>query len=339
MSSALPRREDPRPASPRSPVSPGASSTPPRPSARWSTSPPAVHRAGVRRHQPRRRSSRAPGSPRARSTTTSAASRPSSRRSSRRSRATPPARIRKALRGSRDPWEKALIGLRAFLDDRPGPRLPAGGDPGGPGDPRLRAVPRAGGALQLRAGPGHGPRRARGLHLRPERGDARDLQPDLLRRDVRRRRERELASRTPSSRSPGSRPRSRSSWPGLRTLADSGVELPDPEDLLGAPRTTRTDPARPVSAVIRIDPPDLLVRQQLDPHVTRRHLQRPGGGGELQRAVALRLRPGAAGRPGRGGTASAGPCRRTASRAPGCRPGRGSRRLPRAPAAPGPSPA
>ncbi|HEY0902768.1 MAG TPA: helix-turn-helix domain-containing protein [Marmoricola sp.] len=26
------------------------------------------------------------------------------------------ARIRKALRGSRDPWEKALIGLRAFLD-------------------------------------------------------------------------------------------------------------------------------------------------------------------------------------------------------------------------------
>ena len=63
--------------------------------------------------------------------------------------------IQKALKGHRDPWEKAPAGLRAFLDGGPGAALPPDRDPGGPGGPRLRALPRAGGALDVRQRPRH----------------------------------------------------------------------------------------------------------------------------------------------------------------------------------------
>ena len=49
--------------------------------------------------------------------------------------------IKAALRGSHDPWEKALAGLRAFLERGAGAGLPARRDPGRSRDPGLRAVP------------------------------------------------------------------------------------------------------------------------------------------------------------------------------------------------------
>src|SRR6476661_6582390 len=67
---------------------------------------------------------------------------------------------------------------------RPGAPLPPDRDPGGAVGPRLRALPRAGGALDVRQRPRDRPGRAQRRHLGPRRGDAPDLRPDLLRGDV-----------------------------------------------------------------------------------------------------------------------------------------------------------
>ena len=120
-------------------------------------------------------------------------------------------KIKAALRGTSDPWEKARAGLREFLEIVQDPAYQRVVIQDGPGDPRLRAVPRAGGALQLRHRPGHRRVGARGVDLRARRADEADLQPDLLRRDVGGRRER-LDRRGPQAgRGCASRPRSCSS--------------------------------------------------------------------------------------------------------------------------------
>ena len=136
---------------------------------------------------PRRRStpsSPAPTSPRARSTTTSAASRRSSRPPS---SGSSPARRRAsagAPRATSDPWEKARAGLRAFLEavQEPGYRQVVISD--GPSVLGPRAVPRAGGALDVRHRRRDRALGARRRRVGPRRGDARHLHPDLLRRHV-----------------------------------------------------------------------------------------------------------------------------------------------------------
>ena len=88
--------------------------------------------------------------------------------------------INKALKGKRDPWEKAQAGLRAFLEVVQEPRYRRIVIQEGPGGPRLRAVPRAGGALDVRHRPRHRPlgarRRLRGSSTRrccrPSRGSS-----------------------------------------------------------------------------------------------------------------------------------------------------------------------
>ena len=114
----------------------------------------AVHRAAATPAPASTRSSPAPGSPRARSTTTSAASRRCSSRSSRRSRSAPPSDIHRAVRGHRDPWEKALGGLRAFLEVLQEPRYRRIVIADGPAVLGYEQLPRAGGAHDLRHRPG-----------------------------------------------------------------------------------------------------------------------------------------------------------------------------------------
>ena len=99
------------------------------------------------------------------------------------SRAT--AGIAQATEGHRDPWEKAQAGLRAFLGGGPGAGLPPDRDLRRPLGAGPRALPRAGGALDLR-------HRRRDRTVRCSTADAWELDEemldtfaqDLLRRDV-----------------------------------------------------------------------------------------------------------------------------------------------------------
>jgi AcrR family transcriptional regulator len=145
------------------------------------------------------------------------------------------ARIRKALRGSRDPWEKALIGLRAFLEIVQDPAY-------------QRVVIQEGPAIL-------GYERFREQEERSSYGLVQDMVRDVLSDspyDI----DGEMLetftriffgamSAAGESVSTAADPKLAVArvetaiafiLTGLRTLADSGVELPDPEDLL-SPRS------------------------------------------------------------------------------------------------------
>ena len=110
----------------------------------------ALHRARLRRAPRSTPSWPGPRSPRVRSTTTSAASRRCSRPSSSGSR---PRRARDPRRRSRDthdPWEKALAGLRTFLEVVQQPTYRRIVIQEGPAVLGYAALPRAGGALDVR---------------------------------------------------------------------------------------------------------------------------------------------------------------------------------------------
>jgi AcrR family transcriptional regulator len=143
------------------------------------------------------------------------------------------ARIRKALRGSRDPWEKALIGLRAFLEIVQDPAY-------------QRVVIQEGPAIL-------GYERFREQEERSSYGLVQDMVRDVLSDspyDI----DGEMLetftriffgamSAAGESVSTAADPKLAVArvetaiafiLTGLRTLADSGVELPDPEELLAA---------------------------------------------------------------------------------------------------------
>jgi AcrR family transcriptional regulator len=141
------------------------------------------------------------------------------------------ARIRKALRGSRDPWEKALMGLRAFLTTVQDP-------------PYQRVVMQEGPAVL-------GYERFREQEERSSYGLVQDLVGDVLRDSTYDVDDDMLETFTRiffGAMSAAGESVSSSADPklavarvetaiafilsGLRTLADSGVELPDPTDLL-----------------------------------------------------------------------------------------------------------
>ena len=231
-----------------------------------------VHRARVRRHQPRRDRGRGPGH---------------------QGRALPPlqrqaGRLRGGLRqgrgrrreehqggaaGHQRPVGEGARGAAGVPRDRAGPGVPAGRDPGRARDPGLRAVPRAGGALQLRDRPGHRRLGARGLHLRARRADEADLQPDLLRRDVSRRRERHHGRGPEAGRGAhrGGDP-VHPRGPAVAGRAGHRAHRPrgeaDPtSDRAGSGLLAEDD----LAAV-------LVGRHQLDPDVAGRHLQRAGRG-------------------------------------------------------------
>jgi AcrR family transcriptional regulator len=139
--------------------------------------------------------------------------------------------IRKALRGSRDPWEKALLGLRAFL--------------AAVQDPAYQRVVIQEGPAVL------GYERFREQEERSSYGLVQDLVRDVLRDSPYDLDDEMLetftriffgamsaAGESVSSASDARLAVARIETAiafiltGLRTLADSGVELPDPEDLL-----------------------------------------------------------------------------------------------------------
>jgi AcrR family transcriptional regulator len=140
-------------------------------------------------------------------------------------------RIRKALRGSRDPWEKALMGLRAFLTTVQDPAY-------------QRVVIQEGPAIL-------GYERFREQEERSSYGLVQDLVGDVLRDSTYDVDDDMLETFTRiffGALSAAGESVSSSADPklavarvetaiafilsGLRTLADSGVELPDPTDLL-----------------------------------------------------------------------------------------------------------
>jgi AcrR family transcriptional regulator len=152
------------------------------------------------------------------------------------------ARIRKALRDSRDPWEKALIGLRAFLEIVQ--------DPG-----YQRVVIQEGPAIL-------GYERFREQEERSSYGLVQDMVRDVLADSTYDLSDDMLEtfsriffgamSAAGESVSSASDPKAAVAQvetaiafilTGLRTLADNGVELPDPEELLapGRARSSRTD--------------------------------------------------------------------------------------------------
>jgi AcrR family transcriptional regulator len=140
-------------------------------------------------------------------------------------------RIRKALKGSRDPWEKALIGLRAFLAIVQDPSY-------------QRVVIQEGPAIL-------GYERFREQEERSSYGLVQDMVRDVLRDSTYELTDDMLETFTRiffGAMSAAGESVSSSTDPrlavarvetaiafiltGLRALADSGVELPDPEDLL-----------------------------------------------------------------------------------------------------------
>jgi AcrR family transcriptional regulator len=140
-------------------------------------------------------------------------------------------RIRKALKGSRDPWEKALIGLRAFLAIVRDPAY-------------QRVVIQEGPAIL-------GYERFREQEERSSYGLVQDMVGDVLRDstyevddDMLETFTRiffgamsaagETVSSSPDPKLAVARVETAISFilTGLRTLADGGVELPDPEELL-----------------------------------------------------------------------------------------------------------
>ena len=141
------------------------------------------------------------------------------------------ARIRKALKGSRDPWEKALIGLRAFLEIVQDPAY-------------QRVVIQEGPAIL-------GYERFREQEERSSYGLVQDMVGDVLREspydiddDMLETFTRiffgamsaagESVSSAPDPRLAVARVETAIAFilTGLRTLADNGVELPDPQGLL-----------------------------------------------------------------------------------------------------------
>jgi len=151
-------------------------------------------------------------------------------------------RIRKALKGSRDPWEKALIGLRAFLEIVQDPAY-------------QRVVIQEGPAIL-------GYERFREQEERSSYGLVQDMVRDVLSDSAY-----DLSgdmletfsriffgamSAAGESVSSSANPKLAVAQvetaiafilTGLRTLADSGVELPDPEDLLAAGDADETPPS------------------------------------------------------------------------------------------------
>lgn len=145
------------------------------------------------------------------------------------------ARIRKALKGSKDPWEKALIGLRAFLEIVQDPTY-------------QRVVIQEGPAIL-------GYERFREQEERSSYGLVQDLVRDVLEDSTYDLSDEMLEtfsrifygamSAAGQSVSSAAEPKVAVAQvetaiafilTGLRTLADNGVELPDPEDLLSAGR-------------------------------------------------------------------------------------------------------
>lgn len=141
------------------------------------------------------------------------------------------ARIRKSLRGSRDPWEKALIGLRAFLENVQDPAY-------------QRVVIQEGPAIL-------GYARFREQEERSSYGLVQDLVRDVLEASTYALSDGMLEtfsriffgamSAAGESVSSAADPRLAVArvetaisfiLAGLRALADDGIELPDPEDLL-----------------------------------------------------------------------------------------------------------
>lgn len=141
------------------------------------------------------------------------------------------ARIRKSLRGSRDPWEKALIGLRAFLENVQDPAY-------------QRVVIQEGPAIL-------GYAKFREQEERSSYGLVQDLVRDVLEASTYALSDGMLETFSRiffGAMSAAGESVSASSDPklavarvetaisfilaGLRALADDGVELPDPEDLL-----------------------------------------------------------------------------------------------------------
>ena len=237
---------------------PAGSSTPPPPSARWSTSPSELFTehgyaatsldaivAGRRRHQGRalpplqRQAGAVRGGLRAGRGRRGAHDHPG------------------ALDGHQDPWEKALAGLRAFLAVVQEPSYRRIVIQDGPSVLGLRALPRAGGALDVRQRARHRALGAERRRLGARRRDGAHLRPDLLRRDVLGRRQRLDAPTTPTPRPSGSRSRSGSSWPASARWPTRASELP----------TAR----RP--ALLREGDVPAVDRHQLDPGVAGRHLQ------------------------------------------------------------------
>jgi AcrR family transcriptional regulator len=142
------------------------------------------------------------------------------------------ARIRKALKGSRDPWEKALIGLRAFLEIVQDPSY-------------QRVVIQEGPAIL-------GYERFREQEERSSYGLVQDMVRDVLEDSTYDLSDDMLEtfsriffgamSAAGESVSSAANPKVAVAQvetaiafilAGLRSLADNGVELPDPEDLLG----------------------------------------------------------------------------------------------------------
>jgi AcrR family transcriptional regulator len=142
------------------------------------------------------------------------------------------ARIRKALKGSRDPWEKALIGLRAFLEIVQDPSY-------------QRVVIQEGPAIL-------GYERFREQEERSSYGLVQDMVRDVLEDSTYDLSDDMLetfsriffGAMSAAGESVSSSPNPKVAvaqvetaiafiLAGLRSLADSGVELPDPEDLLG----------------------------------------------------------------------------------------------------------
>jgi len=140
-------------------------------------------------------------------------------------------RIRKALKGSRDPWEKALIGLRAFLEIVEDPSY-------------QRIVIQEGPAIL-------GYERFREQEERSSYGLVQDMVHDVLTAstyelsaDMLETFSRiffgamsaagEAVSSSPDPKLASARVETAIGFilTGLRTLADNGVDLPDPEDLL-----------------------------------------------------------------------------------------------------------
>lgn len=140
-------------------------------------------------------------------------------------------RIRKALKGSRDPWEKALLGLRAFLEIVQDPAY-------------QRVVIQEGPAIL-------GYERFREQEERSSYGLVQDMVRDVLRDSTYELTDDmletftriffgamsaagESVSSSPDPKLAVARVETAIAFilTGLRTLADTGVELPDPEDLL-----------------------------------------------------------------------------------------------------------
>ncbi len=119
---------------------------------------------------------------------------------------------------------------------RAGAGLPQDRHPGRSRGARLRALPRAGGALDLRQRARHRAVGARGRQVAARRADAADLRPDLLRRDVVGRRVRRDRGRPRGGRRAR---RGRDRLPALRRADDGGERPRAPDDARGRARPRR----------------------------------------------------------------------------------------------------